>query len=447
MKSICPLYKLAFGHSTPIEYSWVFVQLLPICFPNSQGIIVDNASGPKKITKRVVDGVIHDPERDLWIWDKEIKGFGLRVRYTGRKTYVIQYRAGGRTRRMTVGVHGRMTPEQARKRAKGLLADVDRGGDPAEDKVQMRQALTVKQLADRYLNEHARPKKKASSAFRDQRLLERFILPDIGNRKVNALTRAEVAKLHHRLGGTTPIQANRALAVLSKMMSLAIRWGLREGDNPCKYVERFKERKRERYLDQDELARLGKALIKVENERRVSPSAIGAIRFLALTGMRVGEVIGLKWEWVDFERQVIFLPDSKTGQKMIVLAQPALDLLADLPRVAGNRHCFPGQKFGAHLVDINGPWRLARKEAGLEGVRLHDLRHTHASVGAGAGLSLTIIGALLGHREPATTARYAHLAQDPVRQGAELVTGVISEALRAEPKEKVLPMPKPSRKK
>ncbi|MFZ5585982.1 MAG: tyrosine-type recombinase/integrase [Thermodesulfobacteriota bacterium] len=384
-----------------------------------------------KIIKKLVDSLRPDPAKDYWHWDAELPGFGVRVWPSGRKVYVAQYRAQGRTRRVSLGTHGAVTPEQARKEALKVLAGVAKGDDPAEARDQGRKASTVRELAERYLSQHAEAKKKPASIIRDRRLIERFILPAMGSMKIDAVSRADVARLHHKIGQATPIQANRILAVLSKMMTLGVRWGLRSDaqGNPCRYVERFKENKRERYLSAEELARLGAVLAQAEAEGTGFPPAIAAIRLLLLTGARVGEILGLRWEWVDFERGCAFLPDSKTGKKTIPLGGAALELLQSLPRVAGNPHVLPGDQLGRHLADVNTTWYKVRKAAGLEGVRLHDLRHTAASMGAASGLSLPIIGGILGHRAPATTARYAHLANDPLRAGADIMAGKVAEAL------------------
>lgn len=390
-----------------------------------------------KLTKRLIDSIVAK-DGDIVVWDDALAGFGVRVKPSGVKSFCIQYRnAQGRSRRLTIGRYGRLTVDQARTLAKEHLGRVDKGKDPIEIKRQERQAVTMKELAARYLEEHARPKKRPASVARDQRLIERFILPAMGARKIKEVTRADVAALHHKIGQETPIQANRTLAVLSKMMTLAIRWGLKEGDNPCRYVERFKERKRERYLSADELARLGKALNDAEASG-ANPGPLNAIRLLVLTGARLGEVLGLRWEWVDFDRSCIRLPESKTGAKVIPLGGPALELLRGLPRQAGNPHVFPGQKLGRHLSDINATWRKTRDAAKLKGVRLHDLRHSFASVGAGSGVSLPVIGALLGHSEPATTARYAHLADDPLREAADKIAGQVAAALSREATDNVV---------
>ena len=298
------------------------------------------------ISKRLVDSLKPNSKGDVWAWDEKLKGFGLRVKPSGYKSYMVQYRADGRTRRVTIGAHGKLTAEQARKQARIILAEVDKGGNPAEERGVKRREITVKDLAERYLRDHAGPKKKPASAFRDQRLIERFILPELGAMRVKALSRADVTRLHNKVGKETPIQANRTLAVLSKMMTLAISWGLRDENNPCMHVQRFRENKRERFLSAEDLAALGKALSEAEAGGGVSPYAVAAIRLLLLSGARLGEVLGLRWEWVDFERSCLFLPDSKTGKKVVPLGGAAMDLLSGIPRMAGNPHVFPGKFFG-----------------------------------------------------------------------------------------------------
>ena len=249
------------------------------------------------------------------------------------------------------------------------------------------------------------------------------------------------ASLLSRATGHTPYQANRVLALLSKVFNLAERWGLRpDGSNPCRHVERYPEKRRERYLSAEELARLGEVLTEVERASEEPASAIAAIRLLILTGCRRNEVLSLRWEEVDFERSLLLLADSKTGRKAVPVGAPTLALLAELPRLEGNPHVLPGEKAGAHFVGLAKVWQRIRKQAGLEDVRVHDLRHSFASVGAGAGLSLPIIGKLLGHTQAATTQRYAHLAADPVRQAADRISEEIAAAMSGKPKGEVTPI-------
>jgi hypothetical protein len=262
-----------------------------------------------KITKRSVDALKLAGGAEAVLWDTELKGFGVRVQRGGAKSYVLHYRAGtgrGATlRKLTIGRHGSpWTAETARKETKRLLGLVENGADPAADKIARKEAPTLAELADRFLAEHAEAKRKVSTAAEYKRLLDRIFLPALGKRKVADVTRAEITKLHH-VNRAAPYQANRVLAVLSKMFNLAERWGLRpDGSNPSRHVEKFAERKRERMLSPVELARLGDALAAHNG----SPYAVAAVKLLVFTGARLGEVLGLRWEWVDFERSEARLP-------------------------------------------------------------------------------------------------------------------------------------------
>jgi integrase len=327
---------------------------------------------------------------------------------------------------VTIGAHGSpWTPEGARAEAKRLLALVVHGQDPAAAKAAAKVAPTITEFAARFLAEHAEAKRKASTAAEYRRLLDNIILPTLGKRKVADIKRADIARLHHA-NRTAPYQANRVLAVLSKMMNLAERWGLRpDGTNPCRHVERYGEKRRERMLSPGELARLGDAVAGYDG----SPHYKAAIKLLVFTGARLGEILGLRWQWIDFERGEARLPDSKTGAKTIHLPPPALAILADLPRVEGNPHVIVGRVAGAALVNLEKPWRAIREAAGLEDVRLHDLRHAFASVAAASGMGLPIIGKMLGHTQAQTTQRYAHLASDPVKAAAATVAGKIAAAM------------------
>jgi integrase len=215
---------------------------------------------------------------------------------------------------------------------------------------------------------------------------------------------------------------------MSKMFNLAEAWGLRpDGSNPCRHLERYPERGRERMLSAAELEQLGDALRDYEG----SPYVPGAIMLLLFTGARLGEILGLQWEYIDFQHGEARLPDSKTGTKTLHLPPPALALLASLPRVDDNPYVIVGQKDGAPLVNLEKPWRAIRASADLPGVRLHDLRHAFASVGAAGGYSLLVIGKVLGHQQAATTARYAHLSGDPVKAAAASIAGKIAADLNS----------------
>jgi integrase len=289
--------------------------------------------------------------------------------------------------------------------------------------------LTVADLVSRFVAGHVATKTKPRTRIEYGYLLDTYVLPAIGRLRVREVTRKHVTDLHHSLRDK-PYAANRTLAVLSKMFNLAEKWGERpDGSNPCRHVDRYGERKRERFLSAVELARLGEVLTTAEQDRSVSPFAIAAIRLLVLTGARRNEILTLKWEHVDFERACLRLPDSKTGQKTVHLNAPALQLLAELPRLADCPYVIVSALSGAHLVSLEQPWRRVRARAGLDGVRLHDLRHSFASVAAGAGLGLPIIGALLGHTQAQTTARYAHLAADTMKQANDVIGARLADAM------------------
>jgi integrase len=244
------------------------------------------------------------------------------------------------------------------------------------------------------------------------------------------VTRADIARLHHSLSAT-PYQANRLLAVLRKLFNWAEARGYRQdASNPCRHVERNPEKARERFLSAAELARLGAALDEAGRAGEVSPWMVAAMRLLVLTGARLSEILTLRWDHVALDRAELRLPDSKTGAKTIHLPPPAVELLAALPRLAGNPFVICGRREGRHLVNLEKPWRAVRARAGLDDVRLHDLRHSFASVAAAGGMSLPVIGALLGHSQPATTARYAHLAADPLKAAAAAIGERLAGAMQ-----------------
>jgi integrase len=386
-----------------------------------------------KLTKRTVDAA-RVGERDVFIWDSELPGFGLKTTPTGRKVFVLQYRLGGRsgrTRRITLGTLGHLTPDQARDDAKRLLREVGAGNDPAGDRAKRKGESTLGEMLDRFLAEHVRTKLKARTGEEYARIGKLHVPPALKNRRLGLIERADVAKLHHEMADR-PYQANRTVAMLSKAFSWAEKHGLRPaGENPCRFIEKYREDKRERFLSPQELSRLGAALAVGDQ----NPYATAAVRLLLFTGARLSEILTLRWSLVDLESGTARLAESKTGPKTIYLSAPALEVLAKLPREAGNSFVICGDRPGSHLVNLQKPWRAIRSRAGLADVRLHDLRHTFASVGAGGGASLPMIGALLGHSQPQTTDRYAHLAADPLRAASDAIARRIATSLQGSAKQ------------
>lgn len=385
-----------------------------------------------KLTKSIIDVARYQGDgnnRDVR-WDHVVRGLGLRVYPTGRKAFVLSFRAGGRKRLMALGAFGVLTLDEARQSAGRMLKGVLDGQDPLRDRETKRAELTVADLGERFLIEHVEPKRKASTARDYRAMLKRDAYPAIGTLRIGDVTRADIAKLHGSRSAT-PRQANYLIACLSAFFTWCERLGHRaDGTNPCRHVERYPEKRRERFLTSEEFARLAHALADAEREESETKSAIAAIMLLIFTGARLSEMLTLEWTHVDFERAMLFLPDSKSGKKVVYLNAAALAVLNRIVRVAGNPYVITGRRPGEHLTDLEKPWQRIRAAAGLDDVRLHDLRHSFASIGAAGGHGLPILGALLGHRVAATTARYAHVAADPARAVNEIIGKTIDTAMR-----------------
>ena len=383
-----------------------------------------------KITKRAVDRLQGDGAEKFY-WDDDLPGFGVRIRSSGRKYYVVQFRADGRLRRITLGRHGAVPTETARRRAMAAISEAKGGGDPAVARDARRKAPTMKQLGKRFLEDYVPDHCKPSTAYEYGRSVKFFIEPRIGSRKVRDIKRSDIAELHHALR-ETPYQANRTLGVLSKMFTLSEMWGWRpDGSNPCLHVKRYREEKRERFLNTEEFARLGRVLDKILRDGSETRSAVAAIRLLMLTGCRLSEIQKLRWEHLDLEAGELRLPDTKTGARAVPLAPSAVRLLESLPRDEDNPWVIAGRKPGSHLTDLQHPWRRIRARAELDDVRIHDLRHSFASRALALGEGLPMIGKLLGHTQVQTTARYAHLARDTIKASAARIGDSIDGDLAA----------------
>jgi integrase len=358
-----------------------------------------------------------------------VKGFGCRVTTSGSRAFVLRYRrrADGQQRLFTIGSYPAWGVGAARDEAKRLKRAIDGGADPVGEMQDSRGAATVADLCSRFLADYV-PRKRPATARDYRQQVNVDILPALGRVKVAALSHADVDAFHRKISARAPTHANRVLACLSKMFSLAIRWGWR-ADNPCKGIERNSENKRQRYLSGAELARLTAALVELRDQ-----GAANVVRMLLLTGARRGELLAAKWSDFDLDAGVWTKPGSTTKQKTshrVPLSQAACRLLTEMQRAAESEWLFPA-RFTPHRLDIDDAWGVLRKTADIHDVRLHDLRHTYASVLASSGLSLPIIGALLGHTTAQTTMRYAHLLDDPLRAATERASAIIAGKPSAE---------------
>ena len=426
-----------------------------------------------KLTKRSVDALKSDV-RDQFIWDTEIPGFGCKVTPKGARIYILQYGRLGRDHRVTIGRHGSdVTAEQARLEALRLRGIVAAGENPAAG-TRERSASTIADLGERYMIEYAKEHKKPSAVAQDRRNLDNHILPLIGKLLISSVESFDVARLMRDVAaGKTKkdektklrgrrivrggeIVANRVQALLSKMFELAEKWKIcPKGSNPCRGLKHYKENRVERFLSADELARLGAALAAAESgqlmineanqkspstkkkrggQRKIGPrsekpSVIAAIRLLLFTGCRVGEILSLQWEHVHLDRRLLLLPDSKTGAKAVYLSEPAIRVLTDIKRDPTNDYVITGTPPEKPIMSLRKPWMNICTAAKIHNLRLHDLRHSFASIGAADGLSLQMIGALLGHTQPTTTARYAHLAASPLHDAVNAIGAKIAAAM------------------
>ena len=423
------------------------------------------ADRTKKLTKRAVDAAPPGSSRYI-VWDAEIKGFGLRVETSGTKTYLVRYRPKGGgakapKRFVTIGRHGVFTTDQARESARTVLGAVANGVDPAHERATARSRPTISGLFDEFMRLHVTPKLKPSTARMYRSIFGNYVLPDWGGRRAEDLSKADLLKLRAKLSGNIAT-ANRILNYLSSMFEWAGANGFAlKGLNPASGIGRYTEHKRERYLTAAELDRLGVAIREAEtigipweiDEARpkakhapkadkrqtpISPQAAAALRLLLFTGARLREILNLKWAHVDFERAALFLPEFEDRAEDRLLERPGPSRSRAPPAACGS-YVFPGEpragktsaarKAEQPRHDLKRPWEGVRRMAGLEGVRLHDLRHTHASFGVGGGLGLPVIAKLLGHAQNRTTERYAHLDADPIRRASENIGKRIQDAM------------------
>lgn len=408
----------------------------------------------KKLTAAFVDDIMKSdlPRKTTFYFDEELTGFGFYRTTSGTGTWFAEYRpvAGGNKKRLKLGRVGTVSSKEAREKARKEIAGAQLGEDPAKQRSDKRASVAVNTLVSSYIEDFVAANKKATSAEFYRMIAKKHIYPRIGSNKAVTLTRVEVQRAHSQMSKEAKISANRAM----KLLSAAYVWGAKrgfvpEGMNPARGVDLNKEQGRERFLTTDEMQRLGEVMMEAETvgfevnagsakhapkgqrTAPMHPSVTGAIRLLMLSGMRLREVLHLRWSEVDIERGLLFLPDSKTGRKTVVLSAPAVEIIKGLPRigiyvVASESAGLDDEKPRA---DLKRPWAQITKRAGLEGLRIHDLRHSFASVGAWSGLGLPIIGKLLGHADAKTTQRYAHVDVDSSRRAADAIAGQISAAI------------------
>lgn len=394
-----------------------------------------------KITKSFVDKV-GPTNRDAFYFDSEVKGFGLKQSVGGKKTYVVQYRINGRKRRFTIGTHGSpWTPDSAKVEAKRLLGLVANNTDPAELKAEIKNDITLGELCDLYLKEGCTTKSPNTIAT-DTGRINRHIKPLLGNRKIKSVTRSMVERFMIDVAnGKTKVDvktgkrgraivrggpgtASKCVALLSAVFNFAIKRDLLEG-NPATGIKKYKDKKRERFLTSNEFKTLGETLAEASQH---NPYALAAIKILMLTGLRKNEVINMRWDDLQLEIGVILIPESKTGKKFVPLTQPVATILIGLPKIEGSEFIFPGVD-NKPYQGLPKVWSKIRAQAKLEDVRLHDLRHSFASVGAMDGESLYILGKLLGHADQSTTQRYAHIGNNPLTKSAESIASKIDKLM------------------
>jgi len=370
-----------------------------------------------RLTNKIIDCAIYqgDGNRRHVLWDDVIPGFGLRIYPSGKKSFVLSYRARRRKRWLTIAPYGVLTLKQARERAKALLASVLDGQDPAQNRRLESEENTFSELCDSYLERHAKVHKRTWQD--DERRINKRLRPRWGTQRVTAIYQTDVSLLHHEIGKQYPYEANRTVELLKSIYAKAMAWGYlpRLHDNPTAGITLFKEEKRDRWLTGDEMPRVAEAIAA---EANVYVQA--AIWLYLFTGVRKSELLNAQWADVDLDRGELRLPDTKSGRTHYVsLSLPAIELLSRVPRIAGNPYVLPGHKAAQHLVNIDKPWQRIRNRAACDDVRLHDLRRTVGSWLAQSGNSLHLIGRILNHQQSSTTEVYARFAQNHLREALD----------------------------
>jgi integrase len=387
----------------------------------------------QRLTQSFVDEASADG-RDRIVFDSQVPGLGLRITPTGTKIFVAQARVAGQKRRITVGYAADMPLSKARAEAQQMIVAMRNGVDPtAEQRARLRAAaarsVTLRDFSERWLTEHVFPKLKPRTSQGYKEILARHILPALGNLSIAAVDREQVERLHLAMADT-PRTANQAIAIVRALLGFAVQHGLRTG-NPAAAIKAYRENKRERFLSEAEIGAAADAITQAES-RGIGPFAAAGLRLCLFTGARSGEITSIRWDHIDWQRRLIRLPDRKTNEpRTIHLSDAAIEVLRNVPHVGP--YVIAGRKYGSPFQSLSRAWHIARNYAGFDDVHLHDFRHSFASIAAGQGLSLYTIGKLLGHKNPKTTASYAHLARDVAQSANDEIGAVMQAAIEKGP--------------
>lgn len=411
-------------------YAYGIILVIGIIFALVDYLLLTGGAMRKKLTKAFI-ATLSAKTKDIYVWDSGTAGFGLRVKPSGIKTYILQYRNKyGRVKRLSIGRVGELTLDEARKEASIMRGQVSLGSDPAQLRHDDRAVESIRDLADRYMNDHCEGRCKESTIKAHNWLLNKFILPKFGARKILELTPQDIGRFHQGLR-ETPYNANRCIGLLKAMFSQAEQWGLIPANaSPARPIKPFREKKRHRFLTPEEFAKLFVAIDCLEKVKGIDVYQAAAVRLLILTGCRLSEILKLTWDDVDFRNERLVLQKHKTdakGVKAIPLNQDSLKVLQNLPKKNNNQYVIVGKRPESHLVNLRKPWLRILEEAKIKNVRIHDLRHSFASAAASAGVPIQIVGALLGHSSPQSTARYTHLYDDPLKEASSIISSAISQ--------------------
>jgi integrase len=378
-----------------------------------------------RLTKDTIERAkLPEPGRkERFIRDDVVRGLGVRITASGARSFVFEGRIKGRPRRITIGPWPDLNVVLARERAMEIRTAIAKGDDPADDAAEARKELTLDALWSTYLERHAKPHKR--SAARDEWLFKRYVPPGWHGRRLSALSRNDIARLHAKIGDEHGhYAANRTLALLRTVFNLARTWELFKHDNPAQGIKPFKEHKRQRYLSPEELQRVNTALLDEPDWRWRAwfPLAV-------MLGARRGELLSMRWADIDFNARTWLIPQTKDGEShLLPLPAPVIAILEGLPSRDNSEWTFPGVGASGHLMQPRNAWLRILQRAGVEGVRVHDLRHTLASWLVAQGFNLPLIGRALNHTQAATTQRYAHLALDPVRAALEQTASLMTRS-------------------